>query len=88
MEETTARIDEINDTIANETEGDAPRRARMLRAVSLASRAQIAANLTGGSKTFSASSANLTTWTPRPKKTGGVIVNVVKFGDTWEMPDD
>ena len=50
LEETTARIDEINETIANETEGDAPRRARMLRAVSLASRAQIAANLTGGLK--------------------------------------
>src|ERR1700723_3665458 len=50
LEETTARIDEINETIANETEGEAPRRARMLRAVSLASRAQIAANLTGGLK--------------------------------------
>jgi hypothetical protein len=82
LQETTAKLDEIRETIDNETDGDAARRARMLRAISLPSRAQSAAVLTGALKNavgIERQAHNLDA--EAEKDAGGVIVNVVKFGD-------
>jgi hypothetical protein len=83
LQETSAHLDEIRETIDNETEGDATRRARMLRAISLPSRAQSAAVLTGALKNASGIERQAHNLDAESEKdgAGGVIVNVVKFGD-------
>jgi hypothetical protein len=84
-QEASAHLEEIRETIDNETEGDATRRARMLRAVSLPSRAQSAAVLTGALKNavgIERQAHNLDA--EAEKDTSGVVVQIVKFGDTFD----
>jgi len=86
LQDTTTHIDEIQQTIIDETEGDATRRARMMRATSLAVRAQTAATLTVGFKNavgVERQSRNMDA--EAEKDAGGVTVQIVKYGD---MLDD
>jgi ABC-type sulfate/molybdate transport systems ATPase subunit len=76
------RASRREETNGNETEGDATRRARMLRAISLPSRARNAAVLTGALKDASGIERQAHNMDAEAEKdAGGVIVNVVKFGD-------
>lgn len=80
-QETSAHLEEIKQTIADETEGDATRRARMLRAVSLPSRAQSAAVLTGALKNAVGIERQAHNLDAEAEKDAADGVIIVKFGD-------